>query len=185
MIPLQRRILLAAGATVASALVARKLLAAAEPEPQRFGVVHASAGALPPDLRFTLPDGTVRTIADYAGHGIVLNLWATWCVPCVAEMPALDTLAGAVQRAGVVVLPLSSDRGGAAAVQRFYGEHGVKHLPVILDPSGAAARLLAVRGIPTTLLIDTKGVERGRLEGGADWDSAATIEMVKKLATTS
>ena len=101
--------------------------------------VKAEGGPLPEGFRFTLADGTVRTIGDYAGKGVVLNLWATWCVPCVAEMPALDTLAGAVQGSRVVVLPLSSDRGGAAAVERFCATGG-EHLPVLLDPGGAAAR---------------------------------------------
>lgn len=179
MIPMQRRLFLAAGATLASALAGRKLLAA----PDALSALKAEPGPLPPDFTFTLADGTVRTIADYAGHGVVLNLWATWCLPCIAEIPALDTMAAAVASSGVVVLPLSSDRGGAPVVERFYREHGTKNLPVMLDPRGAGARILGTRGIPTTLLIDAKGFERGRYEGGADWDSAATIAMIRKLAT--
>ena len=131
----------------------------------------------------TLKDGTAQTIADYAGKGVVMNLWATWCVPCVAEMPALDSLAAAVAKSGVVVLPLSSDRGGVAAVERFYAERGVRNLPVLLDPQGAAARALGARGIPTTVLIDAHGQERGRLEGGADWASDQSIAMVKALVS--
>ncbi len=189
MIPLHRRVFLAAGATLASALAARKLWAARKPwaaVPDGMAVreetIRSEAGALPADFRFTLADGTVRTIGDYAGKGVVLNLWATWCVPCVAEMPALDALAAAVRSSGVVVLPISSDRGGAVAVERFYRQHEVKNLPVVLDPMGAGARMLGARGIPTTLLIDARGMERGRMEGGADWDSPATIAMIRKLA---
>ena len=182
MIRLQRRLLLAAGVTLASGLAARKLLAASDDADVLPSLV-GEPGALPPELSFTLADGTVRTIGDYAGHGVVLNLWATWCLPCIAELPALDTMAGAVAGSGVVVLPIASDRGGAPVVEKFYREHGTKNLPVLLDPRGAGARLLGVRGIPTTVLIDSKGFERGRLEGGADWDSAATIAMVRKLAT--
>lgn len=163
---IERRMVLAVGATLATVLAGRKLRAADGPLPE---------------VQWTLADGTVRTIADYAGKGVVLNLWATWCVPCVAEMPALDSLAGLVAGAGVVVLPISSDRGGAAAVTRFYAQRGVKNLPVLLDPLGAAARVLGARGIPTTLLIDSKGRERGRLEGGADWGSAESVRMVKAL----
>ena len=135
-----------------------------------------------PAFSWTLGDGTVRSVGDYSGRGIVLNLWATWCVPCVAEMPALDALAAAVASSGVVVLPLSSDRGGAKAVERFYAERGVKTLTVALDPRGAAARALGATGIPTTVLIDAAGRERGRVEGGAEWDSARAIAMVKMLA---
>ncbi len=184
MILLRRRHLLAAGATLASAPLARKPWAATPPDPGPvLGRLRESAGTPLPDITWTLKDGTAQTIADYAGKGVVLNLWATWCVPCVAEMPALDSLAAAVARAGVVVLPLSSDRGGVAAVERFYGQRGVKNLPVVLDPQGAAARALGARGIPTTVLIDAHGKERGRLEGGADWASEQSIAMVKALVT--
>jgi thiol-disulfide isomerase/thioredoxin len=178
--PLHRRMLLAAGATLASAPFARKLLAATPPD---LGQMHEAAGTPLPGIEWTLKDGTTQTIAEYAGRGVVLNLWATWCVPCVAEMPALDSLAGSVAGANVVVLPLSSDRGGAAAVERFYAQRGVRNLPVVLDPQGAAARALGVRGIPTTVLIDARGRERGRLEGGADWASEKSVAMVKALAT--
>ena len=163
-----RRMVVAAGATLATALAGRKPRAA---EP----------GTALPDMRWTLADGTVQTIADYAGKGVVLNLWATWCVPCVAEMPALDSLAASVAAAGVLVLPISSDRGGAVAVRRFYEQRAIKNLPVLLDPMGAAARALGARGIPTTILIDSRGRERGRLEGGAEWNSPASIRMVKAL----
>ena len=171
-----RRIVVVAGATLASGLAWRK------PRAAELGQVEARPGTALPDVRWTLADGTVQTIADYAGKGVVLNLWATWCVPCVAEMPALDSLAGAVAGSGVLVLPVSSDRGGAAAVRRFYEQRGVKNLPVLLDPMGAAARGLGARGIPTTLLIDANGRERGRLEGGADWGSPQSVQMVKALA---
>jgi thiol-disulfide isomerase/thioredoxin len=179
---LYRRTMVAAGATLASALAARKLLAAtADDKMPVLGQAKPKDGPLP-DFQFRLPDGTVKTIADYAGKGVVLNLWATWCAPCVAEMPSLDALAAAVRSANAVVLPLSSDRGGAAAVERWYSAHDIKNLPILLDPTGAAARALGARGIPTTLLIDGKGRERGRLEGGADWADPKSIAMVKALA---
>lgn len=175
------RTLVAAGATLASVPFSRKLMAAGDVLPVP-GEIKPADGSLP-DFQFRLPDGTVKTLADYAGRGIVLNLWATWCAPCVAEMPSLDALAAAVRPSGAVVLPLSSDRGGAAAVERWYAAHDIKNLPVLLDPTGAAARTLNARGIPTTLLIDGKGRERGRLEGGADWADPKAVAMVKALAT--
>jgi hypothetical protein len=68
-----------------------------------------------PAIRFTSEDGKPQTIGDFAGKGVVLNLWATWCAPCGAELPSLDALAARLAAAGIVVVPLSSDRGGAAA----------------------------------------------------------------------
>lgn len=174
----RRTIVRAAGATLVAGLAGRNSRAAEAslPEPR----LAEGLGKPLPELRFRLPDGTERTLADYAGRPVVLNFWATWCVPCVAEMPALDALAGAMP--GAAVLPLSSDRGGLAAVQRFYAARGVAHLPVVLDPLGAAARAAGARGIPTTLLIDARGLERGRVEGAADWASAAAMAMVRGLA---
>ena len=156
--------LAAGGATLASAMLPRNSQAAGKPMPE---------------FRFRLADGTERTLADYAGRPVVLNFWATWCAPCVAEMASLDALAAAMP--GAAVLPLSSDRGGAAAVQQFYASHGLKHLGVLLDPMGAAARAIGARGIPTTLLVDPRGQERGRFEGAADWGSDASQRMVRAL----
>ena len=187
MMIVRRRLVVAAGGTLAAATFPRKphaapvLLTDATPALPAVRPTEPSGEPLPPFI-IRLPDGTERTIADYAGRGVVLNLWATWCVPCVAEMPALDALAAAVAGSGVVVLPLSSDRGGVQAVQAFYQAHGITHLPVLLDPAGAASRALGARGIPTTLLIDKSGKEHARMEGAAAWDSPASITMVKRLA---
>jgi thiol-disulfide isomerase/thioredoxin len=112
---------------------------------------------------------------------MLINLWATWCAPCVAEMPELAALSKALAPDDIAVLPLSSDRGGASAVQAFYQEHGITGLPVLLDPKGAAARTWQARGIPTSLVIDKQGRERARLEGSADWSTTAAAARVRKL----
>ena len=181
MVPLKRRAVLAASLTLPVALAPRKPRAAT-PGLADLSRLQPTDGAAVPELRFSTPDGTVRTLADYAGQGIVLNLWATWCVPCVAEMPALDALARLVAGDGVAVLALSSDRGGAPPVERFYRDKNIQTLPVLLDPRGDAARALGARGIPTTLLIDRAGKERGRLEGAADWSSAEFVEAIRRMA---
>ncbi len=175
----KRRTLLAAALTLPAVVLPRKP-ALAEGGLPGLDRLHAGPPVAVPDLRFTGADGAEHGLADYAGRGVVLNLWATWCVPCVAEMAALDELA---RRApdGIAVLALSSDRGGAAAAQRFYGEHGIRTLPVLLDPRGAAARALGARGIPTTVLIDRAGQERARVEGAADWGAPGSVEAIRKL----
>ena len=173
-----RRLLIAAGATLATALAGGKLLAAAPGG--SFATLRPPSGEPLPEIKIGLPGGGTKTLADYAGRGVVLNLWATWCAPCVAEMPALDELARLVAP-GVAVLPLSSDRGAAAAVEKFYAARGIKHLPVLLDPMGAAGRALGVRGIPTTVLIDAKGVEQGRIDGAVDWAGKDAVAAIRKL----
>ena len=176
---LTRRALVAAGGTVALALPLRK--------PRAQGLLgidalHALHEPKKLDLHFVAGDGAARTLADYAGHAVVLNLWATWCVPCVREMPALDDLAGLMAKDGIVVLPVSSDHGGAATVERFYADRGIKHLPVLLDPGSRMAHTLGVNGIPTTFLIDHDGNEVGWLEGAADWSAPDTLAVIRKLA---
>lgn len=136
---------------------------------------------LPPDLSFTDAEGKPFRIADFAGRGLVVNLWATWCPPCVAEMPALDRMQAALAAEGFVVLALSSDRGGRGAVEPFFQRTGVRNLAVWLDPRGAAARALGARGLPTSVLVDRSGQERGRLEGEAAWDQPEMIAAVRRL----
>lgn len=126
-------------------------------------------------------DGASHAVGSFVGRGLVLNLWATWCAPCVAELPALAVLAARVREEGILVLALSSDRGGAAVVARFYAAHGITGLAVWLDPRGAAARAWGARGLPTTLVVDRAGRERGRLEGAADWGGDAAVGVVRGL----
>ena len=138
----------------------------------------AAAAALP-EVAFVDGDGTRRGLADFRGKGVVLNFWATWCVPCVAEMPSLDRLQARLANRGVVVLALSSDRGGAPVVRGFFARHGIEHLSVALDEGLQAARALGVQGLPTTVLIDAEGRERGRLVGAAEWDSAEAVALTE------
>ncbi len=183
MTKLPRRSLLAAAGTVAAALPLRKPRAQDAGALESIATLHALHQPRKlDDLKWLAADGTAVSLADFAGKGVVLNLWATWCVPCVREMPALDALAQAVAGSGVVVLPLSSDRGGAQAVQRFYDQRGIKRLPVMLDPGSAVSEALNIRGIPTTFLIDKHGQEVGWLEGAIDWASPDAITVVKKVA---
>lgn len=135
----------------------------------------------PPAIHFTAADGSARTLADFAGKGVVLNLWATWCAPCGAELPSLDALAAQLAAENIVVLPLSSDHGGAQVVEQYYKSHGIAHLGVWLDPDGAALHAIGVRGIPTTLILDRQGRERARLEGGIDWTGKQAAETIRKL----
>jgi len=141
-------------------------------------------GATLPAFQFFTPDNQARTLANYRGRGVVLNLWATWCGPCVAELPTLDALAAAVAADDIVVLPLSSDAGGAASVRAFYDGHDIEHLPVLLDPGGAITQAWQVPGIPVTVIFDRNGHPRARLVGGADWSTPAAVARVKALCGT-
>lgn len=160
--------LVAAPALAAPALVAREL--------------RAQPPAPVPEFTFTDAEGAERRLADFDGKAFVLNFWATWCAPCVAEMPALDRLQEAVAQNGIMVLALSSDRGGAAQVRPFYQRLGIAHLGLWLDPRGAAARAFGLRAVPTTVVVTRERQEVARLAGPAEWDSPAMVAAVRRLA---
>ena len=121
-----------------------------------------------PTLPFFEDGEKRRTIADYRGSGVVMNFWATWCAPCVREMPSLDRLQA--EAPGIRVLALSVDRGGAPVIETFYRKYGISNLDVLADRGAKLMRKLGVRGLPTTLLIDSEGNEVGRVVGPAEWD---------------
>jgi thiol-disulfide isomerase/thioredoxin len=135
----------------------------------------------PPPLSFLDAEGNRHALKEYLGSGVVLNFWATWCAPCAAELPSLSVLAGKLAGQRIVVLPLSSDHGGAAAVRQFYQAHNIKGLPILLDPQGDAMRAMGISGIPVTFIIDRKGLERASAAGGEDWGSDAAIARIRQL----
>ena len=181
-----RRSLLAAsggflGRTLAFGLAARKPLAA-ERLPDVASVLKpAHPPTAPAAITFLDKNGTPHQLAEFLGHGMVINLWATWCVPCVAELPSLAALARTLAPDNIAVMPLSSDRGGLAKVEAFYAERGITELPILLDPKGSAGLAWGARGIPTTLIIDRLGRERARAEGAADWATPAAAELIRLL----
>lgn len=131
-----------------------------------------------PLAAFIDEEGKTLTLEKFRGKIVVLNLWATWCTPCVAEMPMLDRLQQQLEDVGVVVIALSIDRGGPPVVREFYDEHGIEHLEIYVDPTMRAQSVFNVIGLPTTILIDREGRDRGRLVGPAEWDEARAADLV-------
>lgn len=138
-------------------------------------VVPSGDGSLPEGTVFVDENDTEVSLNSLKGQVVLVNLWATWCGPCVKEMPELDQLAAEMAGKPFRVLALSQDRGGAMAVTEFFEKNGIEHLDVVLDPRGATARLMGARGLPTSFVIDGNGVVRGKLEGIARWDAPAVI----------
>jgi thiol-disulfide isomerase/thioredoxin len=151
--------------------------AVAAEAPANF-VVHDTPRALP-EVRFADGDGAPRTLGEFRGRTILLNLWATWCGPCRREMPTLGRLQAELGGDDFQVVALSIDRAGLEPVRKFYAEVGVENLAVYIDSTGKSARELAAVGLPTTLLIGADGREIGRLVGPAEWDEPAMVAYLR------
>lgn len=122
---------------------------------------------------------------EFRGRTVVLNLWATWCSPCLKEMPALDRLAGKLAAEGIAIVALSLDDGGPAQVLPYLKKLKVTRLINRYDPAQRAFQDFAVRGLPTTLIISPQGRVVARLEGAAVWDSKEMIRQIRALAGKS
>ena len=133
-----------------------------------------------PEVRFQDDQGRDLTLGDFRGRVVVLNVWATWCVPCRKEMPTLDRLQARLGGKDFLVVALSIDRKGVEAVRGFYQEVGVENLAMYVDPSGRGSRGLGLPGVPTTLLIDQEGREVARKMGEAEWDGPEMVSLVER-----
>jgi thiol-disulfide isomerase/thioredoxin len=133
-----------------------------------------------PEVRFQDDQGRDLTLGDFRGRVVVLNVWATWCVPCRKEMPTLDRLQARLGGKDFLVVALSIDRKGVEAVRGFYQKVGVENLAIYVDPSGKGSHGLAIPGVPTTLLIDREGREVARKMGEAEWDSPEMVSLVER-----
>ena len=125
--------------------------------------------------------GNPVTLADYSGKVVLLNIWATWCPPCRAEMPSLDRLAGEMEGADFAVIALSTDRGGVERVAQFFADVQIENLKIMLDRSGNFSRQAGVLGLPVTLILDRQGREIARLLGDADWDSPEARAILRRV----
>jgi thiol-disulfide isomerase/thioredoxin len=155
--------------------------ATAAPAERGFTFTALEAPRELPELRFVNGDGRGMTLVEFEGRTVLLNIWATWCVPCREEMPALDRLQAKLGGADFQVVPLSIDREGLPAVKAFYEELGLEALAIYVDQSGKAGRKLNALGIPTTLLLDRKGRELGRTVGPAEWDSDEIVGFLRSV----
>jgi thiol-disulfide isomerase/thioredoxin len=164
---------------IATLLVAASARFASAHEPLKNFVTHE---APKPTAAISFQDDQRQkhSLADFNGKVVVLNIWATWCVPCREEMPALDRLQAALGGPEFAVVALSIDRG-IGKIAKFYDEVSIRNLPIYVDVEGKSARELGAVGVPTTLILDRAGHEVSRVVGPAEWDAAEVIEFLKPI----
>ena len=138
-------------------------------------------------MSFADAAGKTVTLKDFAGKTLLVNFWASWCIPCRAEMPALDKLAAAENSDNFMVLPINLDlgAGGLDKARKFLADGGWTHLPLYADPTMELFKQLQVAavatGLPSSLLLDKKGCEIGVLQGPAVWDSPDGSRVIEAL----
>ncbi len=132
-----------------------------------------------PDL--AIEDGAGQTVrlGSFRGRVVVLNFWATWCAPCVHEMPSLDVLAARLKGPRFRLVALNEDRGGARVAAPFLARLKLNNIALYTDPDGAVQRALGVAGLPTTVVIDARGREVGRIIAPADWSAPEAVALVR------
>ena len=135
-----------------------------------------------PDLAFRDATGTERRLADWRGRTVLLNLWATWCVPCRKEMPALDALQEKLGGPNFEVVAINIDTRDAEKPRAWFKEVGITRLAYYADPTAKVFQDLKLIGrafgMPTTLLVDPSGCEIGALAGPAEWASEDAVKLV-------
>jgi thiol-disulfide isomerase/thioredoxin len=148
---------------------------AAVPVTGRLDRSHAGTPA--PAFTFQDETGQPTSMAAFRGKPTLVNLWATWCAPCIVEMPSLDALA---QREGdsLNIVALSQDLDGRAQVTRFFGERNFRHLEANLDPEMRFMTDLRLDTLPTTVLYDAEGREVWRMVGMAEWESERVARLL-------
>ena len=148
----------------------------------RATLTYKFAGRQAPKAVFTGADGRDVSLADFAGRPLLVNIWATWCAPCKAEMPTLDALA-ALEEGRVSVIAVSQDLEGRAPVRAFFDKSAITNLEPYTDPENA---LLAAFGnniaLPTTILYDPEGLEVWRVTGGVEWDDTEIAKLLSQAA---
>ena len=144
---------------------------------------YKTPGAMP-ELKFANRKKRVITLDLFKGSVVLLNIWATWCIPCREEMPALNRLQAKLGGADFQVIALSIDTGQSSIIEKFYQDLGLEALSIYHDPTGGVSYTLHVPGIPATFLIDREGRGLGYVIGPIEWDNPEIVAEIKSYLAT-
>ncbi len=181
-------IVLAVGLVVFSPSFYRQLPPDARADLYTDGFVDEMAGfqALTPPistagLEFLDKDGQSLELSAFHGRVVLINFWATWCAPCLAEMPSLNRLQIALGGEDFQIITIATGRNETADIDSFFTTQNISHLTRYRDPNLRLALALGAGSLPTTVLMDRDGFIIARLQGEADWDSEAATRLIERL----
>jgi peroxiredoxin len=175
-----RRAIARLGALALALAAIAVLPALAQDAPETLRLTRLTGRAPAAAFQLASPDGKTLSLDDQRGRVVLLNFWATWCEPCLEEMPAFERVARAYRERGLVVLAVSVDREGASVVAPYLKRHGLT-FPVGLDPQQSVARLYRVWVLPSTTILSREGIPLFSVQGAREWDSPAGRAFFERL----
>lgn len=186
----QFQFLVIVGAMVFAALLSYGILSHAKPDEVPVKDVPAAMETKAvqpplPELTFYDADDDDFTLADFKGDVLLVNLWASWCTPCVVELPALEKLQGKLKGDGFKVVAISVDRDTPEKIQDFLEKKGIEGLDFYYDREREVPRKWTYHGIPTSFLIDRAGNVVQKFDGPYDWDKGEIFDRIRQLAQQS
>jgi thiol-disulfide isomerase/thioredoxin len=144
---------------------------------EKFTVIDNPLPA--PRVPLSNGEGSQVLLSGFEGKVVLVNFWATWCTPCVREMPSIDKLQAKLGGKDFTVVTVNEDRDGAARAKPFLKKLGTTHLVLYVDSEMAMMRAFKVRGLPTSFLLDREGRIIGKLEGIAEWDTPEVEDLIR------
>lgn len=148
---------------------------------RRASFAPLDSGTPAPEFAYPTLAGDTIALADLRGEVVLLNIWASWCGPCVREMPSMQRLYDDLGAEGLRVVAVSVDAPGAVGDVRAFVDEYDLDFDVLLNPSGGIQNAYGVSGLPTTFLIDREGRIRRRVIGGTDWAAPENVQTVRAL----
>ena len=150
------------------------------------GVNRSNKGQPAPDATFKNPEGDDVSLANFKGRPALVNLWATWCAPCVKELPTLDRLSRSSERGGQIeIVAISQDTAPHASVVAFLETHKLGNLAAYQDPKMALSASLGAEVLPTSILYDSHGREVWRYVGDLDWTGKEAAKLLAEAGAFS
>ena len=147
---------------------------------REMGVVSPKSEKPAPGFTLETPTGNSVSLSDYKGKAILLNFWATWCIPCKKELPSMQKLYNYLKKDGIEVIAISIDRDKKERVKQYIKDYNLT-FPVLLDPNQKVRKDYFIMGLPTSYLIGGDGKLKGFVSGERVWDSAASKKMFSTL----